>query len=105
MITKNLFTAVLLAASLASASSACYESKSIEDAGFVKVVDADGKKHKFAVFVLGEEDQEEFGVWMKGRKTAALAPDMTLYLKTAAGVDTIPNVPRCPASKRAALKM
>jgi hypothetical protein len=98
--------ALLLTASLASASSACLEKRPASDsAQFVRVVDAEGKKHRFSLFILGEESFEEFGDWMTSRKTAAMDPARTLYLKTSGGVDTLRSVTDCPASKRAALKM
>lgn len=93
--------AVGLLAGPSWASSACLEA----DKEHVRIVDAEGKKHRFTLFIIGEEDEAEYAQFLKGRKVAAMDPDRALHLKTVDGVDTLRNVADCPASKRSKLKM
>lgn len=96
---KRIITACLMAFGMASATTtkptACYYAKDISDTGIIRYTDEEGKKHRFTPFILAEEDQEEFGVWMDSRKHAAINSDRTVWIKTAHGVDSLPNVPDC----------
>lgn len=97
----------LLAMGTARASTACLEPRPASDPlQYVRVVDAEGKKHRFTLFILGEEDIHEFGEFAKSRKVAAMDPARTVYLKVAGdSLATLKDVPDCKGRGRAALRM
>lgn len=93
---KKIIIPLLVACGMASAGSVCWDSKGISDPGFARVTEDSGKKHKYAVFVLGEEDVKEFDAFLDSRKHAAMDPNRTMYIKRGNALDTVLNVQDCP---------
>lgn len=99
--------ALLLTASLASASSACLEKRpASDDAQYVHVTDKAGKVHRLALFILGNEDGPEFAAFLKSRKHAAMDPGRMVYVKAEGdSLVKFPDVLDCPSKARKALKL
>lgn len=108
----TIITALLLAASLASAkdaqkvqttATACFEA----GGSHVRLVDTEGKKHRYAVFVVANGTDQEFADFEKSRKVVAMDDAANLTIKQ--GKDDLGNptfahmkaITECPASKRA----
>lgn len=100
---KTIITAALLfAAGIAQASTICMEPRPASDSvQYVRIVDNDGKKHRFSLFILGEEDSVEFAQFIRSRKTAAMDPARDVYVKNADTAAVFRDVQDCKGKGKA----
>lgn len=85
---KNLITALLITASMATAAekttkaTACLENRHFSDSSqFVRLVDAEGKKHRYSAFIIADGTDTEWGDFEASRKTVALDDGLVLTIK------------------------
>lgn len=91
----------ILAACYVAAPSAAEVKACFTKADKVKLTDAEGKKHTYSAFIMGNGTDTDWADFMKSRKTVALDDGAILYVK--AGPDSAVKVGEiAPCKERAA---
>lgn len=100
---------VMAGPKISTKATACLENRPASDsAQYVRLVDAEGKKHRFQAFILGDGTDTEFANFAHSRRVVALDDGMVLTVKQGKdehGDDMMANmgeIGRCAPSKRAA---